>query len=238
MTEVRPNSCQAPELPPPSIVDYRPHSTLVTAEHLVPKAKFPVVDYHGHPAGLLNSADGIQSLVTSLDALNVRLMVSADNMSGAEMQRTIALLARTPYKARVRIRAGIDFRNVGPGWGAKAIEQLHADLDAGAVGVGEISKALGLTIRKPDGSRLKIDDPELDAVWEECARLDIPVFIHTADPQEFFEPVDYHNERWLELALFANRRYPPDRFPSFEELMTERDNLFRKHPRTRFVAAH
>jgi predicted TIM-barrel fold metal-dependent hydrolase len=238
MTEVRPNSCQAPELPPPSIVDYRPHSTLVTAEHLVPKAKFPVVDYHGHPAGLLNSADGIQSLVTSLDALNVRLMVSADNMSGAELQRTIALLARTPYKDRVRILAGIDFRNVGPGWAAKAIEQLHADLDAGAVGVGEISKALGLTIRKPDGSRLKIDDPELDAVWEECARLDIPVFIHTADPQEFFEPVDYHNERWLELALFANRRYPPDRFPSFEELMTERDNLFRKHPRTRFVAAH
>src|SRR6185369_10155249 len=50
-TMVRPGSCQAPEFPPPSIVDYRPKSTLVTDAHLVPKAKFPVVDLHGHIAG-------------------------------------------------------------------------------------------------------------------------------------------------------------------------------------------
>src|SRR5689334_22918942 len=56
-TEVRPRLCQPPEFPP-SIVDYRPHSTLKTAEHLVPKAKFPAIDYHGHPGNLLNSAEG------------------------------------------------------------------------------------------------------------------------------------------------------------------------------------
>src|SRR5437879_2618934 len=33
MTEVRPRSCQAPDSPPPSIVDYRPRSTLVVSEH-------------------------------------------------------------------------------------------------------------------------------------------------------------------------------------------------------------
>ena len=33
MTEVRPQNCQAPEFPPPSIVDYRPESTLVVPEH-------------------------------------------------------------------------------------------------------------------------------------------------------------------------------------------------------------
>ena len=36
----------------------------------------------------------------------------------------------------------------------------------------------------------------------------LPVFLHTADPPEFFEEMDYTNERWLELALFPNRRYP------------------------------
>jgi predicted TIM-barrel fold metal-dependent hydrolase len=66
----------------------------------------------------------------------------------------------------------------------------------------------------------------------------MPVFIHTADPQEFFEAMDLNNERWLEIALFGDRRYPSDRFPKFEELMTERDNLFRKHSKTTFVAAH
>jgi predicted TIM-barrel fold metal-dependent hydrolase len=46
------------------------------------------------------------------------------------------------------------------------------------------------------------------------------------------------NERWLELALFRDRRnYGPDQV-TFEELMTERDNVFRRHPKTTFVAAH
>ena len=45
---MRVGSCQAPEFPPPSIVDYRPKSSLVVAEHPVPRAKFPVVDIHSH----------------------------------------------------------------------------------------------------------------------------------------------------------------------------------------------
>src|SRR5262245_21525903 len=60
-TETRPGRCQAPEFPPPSIVDYRPRSTLVTAEHQVPKAKFPVVDIHGHYFAL-GAAEGINQL--------------------------------------------------------------------------------------------------------------------------------------------------------------------------------
>ena len=74
----------------------------------------------------------------------------------------------------------------------------------------KIFKDLGLRIREADGSRLKLDDPELDPVWAACGRLNVPVLIHTAEPQEFFEPIDYQNERWLELALYPIRRYPPD----------------------------
>jgi uncharacterized protein len=238
MTEWRPQLCRAPEFPPPSIVDYRPHSTLVTAQHLVPKAKFPVVDYHGHPGNLLRSAEGLASLAASLDSLNVRLIVSADNMSGEPLQRTIDLVRNSPQKDRVRVLAGINFSNVGPGWAERAVAQLEADVKAGAVGVGEIPKSFGLSVRKPDGSRLHIDDPELDPIWDACARLNLPVFIHTADPQEFFEPIDNHNERWLELSLFQDRRYPAAQYPRFEELLAERDRLFKRHPQTRFIAAH
>src|SRR5215475_8981128 len=237
-TEIRPRSCMAPELAPPSILDYRPHSTLVVPVHMVKTAKYPAIDFHGHPQGLL-TPEGVMTLVNALDSLNVRMMVSADNLSGDRLQRAVAAVRGSDKsKDRVRILAGINFQNVGPGWAEKAIKQLEADVAAGAVGVGEISKSLGLSIKKPDGSRLKIDDPELDPIWEACARLKLPVFIHTADPQEFFKPIDFNNERWLELALFGDRRYPSDRFPSFETLMTERDNLFRKHPKTIFVAAH
>ena len=234
-TETRPGNCQAPSQAPPSIVDYRPRSTLVTAQHPVPKAKFPAIDIHGHPPSLASNA---ASIVSALDALNVRIMVSANNTSGDNLTRTLAALATSPYKDRFRILTGIDFRNVGPGWAEKAVKQLDDDVKAGAVGVGEISKGFGLQIRKPDGSRLKVDDPELDPVWEEAARLDIPVFIHTAEPQEFFQPLDYHNERWLELSLFAGRGHVAPGEPTFDQLMTERNNLFKRHPKTRFIAAH
>ena len=239
MTEIRPRNCMAPETPAPSILDYRPKSTLIVPTHMVPRAKYPAIDFHGHPQGLLQSKETVEAMGAQLDSLNVRMMISADNSSGARIQSAMAAVKSSPMmKDRVRVLAGISFQNVGPGWAERAIAQLEADVAAGAVGVGEIGKGFGLSTTKPDGSRLKLDDPALKPIWDACARLKLPVFIHTADPQEFFRPVDMTNERWLEQSLFPNRRYPQDRYPSFETLMTERDNLFRNNPKTIFVTAH
>ena len=229
-----------PEMPAPSILDYRPRSTLVVPEHPVPRAKYPVIDFHGHPGGAIGSVENLAKLGAELDSLNVRLMISAGNTSGDALKRTAATVASSPaMKDRVRILTGIDFRGVGEaGWADRAIARLEADVAAGGVGIGEVGKSFGQTIRKADGSRLAMDDPVLDPVWAAAARLQLPVFIHTGDPQEFYEPHDFSNERWLELALFPNRFIGPDQHPTFEELMTERDNLFRRNPRTTFVAAH
>jgi predicted TIM-barrel fold metal-dependent hydrolase len=175
-----------------------------------------------------------------MDALNIRVMVSAGNTSGDNLKRLVGTIQSSPtMKDRVRILTGISFQGVGSaGWADRAIAQLEADAAAGAVGVGEVGKGFGLSARKADGSRLRIDDPELDPVWAAAARLNLPVFIHTADPQEFWQPIDNKNERWLELALFPNRRYGGPGDPSFEQLMTERDNMVRRNPRTTFVIAH
>lgn len=238
-TEVRPGRCQAPELPPPSILDYRPRSTLVAPAHPVPRAKYPAIDYHGHPQGFLGSTETLRNLGSLLDSLNVRVMVVANNISGEALKNTLRVVNETPGMGdRIKILTGVDFRGVGPGWAEKAVAQLEADVAAGAVGIGEIGKGLGLSTKKADGSRLRLDDPELDVIWAAAARLKIPIFIHTADPQEFWQSIDYRNERWLELALFPNRRYPAEEFPGFEELMTERDNMLRRNPKTTFVIAH
>jgi predicted TIM-barrel fold metal-dependent hydrolase len=238
MTEIRPRNCQAPTMPAPSIVDYRPRNTLKVGEHKVPKAKFPAIDYHGHPTSQLTSTEGLEQLRADLDAINVRVMVVANNTSGENLKRAVELVKSSPtMKDRVRILTGISFSGVGPGWAEKAVAQLEADVAAGAVGVGEIGKGLGLSTKKADGTRLKIDDPDLDPVWRAAARLRIPVFIHTADPQEFWQTIDNSNERWLELALFPGRRYGDD-FPAFDTLMQERDNMLRRNPKTTFVIAH
>ena len=239
-TEIRPNNCLAPASPPPSIVDYRPKSTLIVpAAGMKWKAKYPVVDFHGHPSGLLGNADGIARLGASMDSVNVRLMIAADNVSGDRLTRTMELVNGSPtMKDRVRLLTGVNLNGVGPGWAAKAVAQLEADVQGGAVGIGEIGKGFGLSTKKADGTRLRLNDPDLDPIWEAAARLKLPVFIHTADPQEFFREVDNTNERWLELTLFPERLYPQDKYPSFNQLMAERDSLFLRHPKTTFVAAH
>src|SRR5215210_3618242 len=51
-TEIRPRNCMGPETPAPSILDYRPRSTLVSTAHMVKTARYPAIDFHGHPQGL------------------------------------------------------------------------------------------------------------------------------------------------------------------------------------------
>jgi len=227
-----------PTLPPPTILEYQPQSTLVVPEHEVPRAKFPAVDFHGHPPNLA-SPENIEEVVAAMDELNLQVMVQARPSSGERLTQQIEAVRAAGYEDRFVFFASLDLDDVGPGSGERIARQLEADVRAGATGVGEIMKSFGLTTRKADGTRLAMDDAELDVVWETAARLGVPVFIHTGDPAEFFEPLDYTNERWLEMALFPNRQFnDPSRFPSFEELMAERDRLLARHPNTTWVLAH
>ena len=196
-TEVREGRCQAPETPPPSIVDYRPKSTLVVAEHPVPKAKFPVVDIHSHQSA---TAENMTRLVREMDALNLRVLNNLSGGSGDRLKQNVDAIRRSPYRDRFTVFANLDFGRFAAGWGTRAAAQLEQDVRNGAIGL-KIFKDLGMTARKADGSRIAIDDPELDPVWAAAGRLNVPVLIHTAEPPMFFDPPDYTNERWLESSV-------------------------------------
>ncbi len=227
-----------PTIPPPSITEYRPRSTLVVPEHEVPRAKFPVVDFHGHPPNL-TSPENIARVIQAMDELNIQVMVQAQPSSGERLTSQMEAVRAAGYADRFVFFASLDLRNIGPGSGARIAAQLEEDVRAGAVGIGEIMKSFGLSLTRADGTRLRMDDPELEIVWETAARLGIPVFVHTGDPAEFFEPLDYENERWLEMALFPDRRFNDRaRFPAFDDLMAERDRMIAKHPNTTWVLAH
>jgi predicted TIM-barrel fold metal-dependent hydrolase len=83
-----------------------------------------------------------------------------------------------------------------------------------------------------------VDDPRLDALWAKAGELGVPVLIHTAEPASFFQPVDRYNERWLELTQYPARARPPEQYPTFDAVIAEQHRVFRRHPRTQFVAAH
>ncbi|OFW13632.1 MAG: hypothetical protein A3F70_10935 [Acidobacteria bacterium RIFCSPLOWO2_12_FULL_67_14] len=233
---VRVGQCQTPEWPAPSIVDYRPKSTLVVDEHRVPRAKFPVVDIHSHTGPTPATID---RLIGEMDALNIRVLNNLSGGYGAELKQKVDFSRGTKHADRFMVFAnGLNgFRDVEPGYGRKAAAQLEADVKNGAIGF-KIFKQTGMDTLKKDGTRLKINDPELSPIWETAARLNIPVIIHTGEPQEFFNQPDMHNERWLELALFGDRRQYLNKGVTFDLLNAERDDLFKTHPKTRFIAAH
>jgi uncharacterized protein len=218
------------------IRQYKPKSTLVVPAHPVPRARYPVIDVHSHHFDL--SAERWATIVREMEGLNLRLLVNLSGGSGAELKRKMAVIAGSPAPTRMVQFANLDFGDFERfGYGARAAARLEADVKAGARGL-KIYKNLGLALRRSDSRRVPVDDPELDPVWAACARLRIPVLIHTGEPAPFFEPVDEKNERWLELQVHPERRRPPSNFPTFEALMAERDRLFSKHRNTTFIAAH
>lgn len=238
LPRIAPAQSRQPEFPAPTILEYQPRSTLVVPEHPVARPKFPVVDFHGHPPRL-TSPEVVADVVRQMDAIGIGVMVSANNNGGESLRQQLAAVEAAGQSHRFVFFAGLDLRDIGPGSGARIAAQLEADVRAGAKGIGEIGKGFGLSARRTDGSRLRMDDPELDPVWETAARLGVPVFIHTGDPAEFFEPLDFTNERWLEMALFRNRRFNDEaRYPTFDALMAERDRLLARHPNTTWVLAH
>src|SRR4051812_15128206 len=235
-TEARHLQCAPPASAAPSILDYRPRSTVVADPHLVPKAKFPVVDVHTHgTAAYVSNPERI----TEVDALNLRVLVDlSGGTDPAEIKRKVDAINASPYKDRFRVFANVNWEGAGgPGWQEKALNDLRQSGKNGAIGL-KVFKELGLRNKKFDGTLLKVDDPVLDPVWDLAGELNIPVIIHTAEPQEFFSPLDNHNERWLELNIFQDRYRPSSNYPTFEELMQQRDHMFAKHPKTRFIGAH
>ena len=65
--------------------------------------------------------------------------------------------------------------------------------------------------------------------------MKMPVWIHTSDPEAFFDPIDQYNERFEELAAHPDWSFHGQDFPSDRELQEARQRMIKKHPKTTFV---
>src|SRR4029077_16229051 len=237
-----PPSAQVPTRPGEeetmSFEDYDPKSTLVVPQHPKTRAKYPFIDIHNHQDAAHMTPAQVDKLVADMDGLNMAVMNNLSGGWGDELAQGMKNF-KGRYPKRFTEFANVDFSKIDePNCGANAPRQLEHDVRVtGAQGL-KIFKNLGMFVKDKNGQRVHTDDPRIDPVWDKCAELGIPVLIHTGEPVAFWSPWDRHNERWLELKQFPGRRRTDPFFASFEQTMEEQHNLFRKHPKTIFIAAH
>lgn len=218
--------------------NYDPPSTLVVPEHHVRKAKFPFIDVHNHQFSM--PSQDLSLLIKQMDELNMMVMVnlsgrgrgSTDHLDGALTN------VKEHYPKRFIVFTNIDFSGIDdPSWQTQTLEQLENDVKKGANGL-KIYKNLGMSSKDSKGNRIKVDDPRIGPIWDKCGELGIPVLIHSADPKSFWDPFDEKNERWLELKTHPNRKRSDTDPAPWEQIITEQHNMFRSHPKTKFINAH
>jgi hypothetical protein len=232
--------------------EYDPPSSLVVPHHPLTSTKYPFIDVHNHQWNM--SKENLAEVITEMDKLNMAVMV---NLSGRGFTRVETEPGKFEYRmkdsqylkesiknvnektqGRFIIFTNIDFHNFGEeGWTDRILKELDDDIISGANGL-KIYKNLGLTLKDSNGKRVPTDDERLDPIWQKCGELGIPVLIHTGEPFQFWQPKDKNNERWLELKQKPNRYRDPKVYPSWEQVMEEQHNVFRKHPNTIFINAH
>ena len=64
------------------------------------------------------------------------------------------------------------------------------------------------------------------------------MLIHSADPAPFWQAKDGQNERLFELMERPGRYHGPEATPTFQQIIDEQHDIFRKHPGTTFINAH
>ena len=228
------------------IGEYSPTSTLVVSENPTYKSKFPFVDVHSHHWDM--PVKNLSKLVSEMDSLNMGYLI---NLSGSgfgvfsgkqglmDLNLTKSLEnVNENYPDRFGVFLNLDLAKIdNPDFEKNNIIQLENAVNQGVIGL-KIYKNLGLTLRDSRNIRVPVDDDRLSHIWETCARLNIPVLIHSGEPKAFFDPIDKFNERWLHAREKPSSFRPSDKYPSFDQVMYEQYQLFKKYPKTTFINAH
>ncbi len=214
---------------------YDPPSTLVVPEHTITRAKYNFVDVHSHHWRGKDKAYFVK-LGKEMDELNMKALINLSGGTGEPLKNMVDT-ANAYLPGRFIVFANINIRSIDePDFAENTVLQLENDYKNGARGL-KIYKSQGMDHQDKSGNRVAINDPRLDPVWAKCGELGIPILIHSADPAPFWQERDENNERWLELKL-RSRRYRGDFEASWEQIISEQHDMFRKHPNTTFINAH
>src|SRR5450755_678193 len=162
--------------------DYHPRSMLVSPEHEVRRAKFPVIDYHNH----LDAQDP-QQVLQIMDECGIELIVNITMRVGREALDMISKYhAAAPE--RFATYGWMDWSDLrSPDFFLRTVDRFEELVEHGACGL-KLWKDLGTSLRDAAGKLLRVDDERLAPLFEKAADLGVPIMFHTADPDAFFLP--------------------------------------------------
>jgi predicted TIM-barrel fold metal-dependent hydrolase len=228
--------------------DWRPEPKLVVPAHEVDAARLPAIDAHNHLGRWLSAWVGedpnawtvraVGELLDLMDACNLRAIVNLDGRWGDELEANLDRYDRA-HPGRFATFCQLDWEGAVTSGdvGAAGAASLRRSVESGAKGV-KVWKNLGLHVRDERGELILPEDARLGPIWEAAAELGIPVFIHTADPVAFFDPIDERNERYEQLHAHPEWSFADPSFPRFERLMESLEGLVAAHPETTIVGVH
>jgi len=225
---------------------------LVTNRTLIGKAAFPVIDAHNHLWGnwqverVLKTMDevGVISYCDLTGNVHIEFaeggyVITPGNISdffrncSMKYPGKFYCFTMSNFSQPTKKPLFYDSRR----FVAECIETMNSHVRQGAKGL-KILKELGLHYRDSNGDLINCNDTRLAPIWEEAARLNMPVLIHQADPAGFFDQVIPENEHYESLKKYPSWSFVDPKYPRKIELLKRRDDLIRQHPNTTFILPH
>lgn len=223
-----------------SLKDYEPVSVFILEEHHPSQAKFPVIDAHTHPYA--KDEAGIREWVKVMEANNIEISCINTYSCGDEFERLANLY--TSVSDKFVMCCGFDMSDWGkPGFQEKALADLERCHELGAKGVGELGdKGFGeaYCMRAATGTATPtghLNDPAFAPLLEKCGEYGMPVNIHLGDPIWMYEPMDAHNDGYMNAEHWKIDLSQPG-ILNLDELVATLEECCDKHPNTTFIAAH
>jgi predicted TIM-barrel fold metal-dependent hydrolase len=221
----------APPSPPPEPAPVAVVPVPPPKPSFVP-SDIPRIDVHTHvEPGALDRALALARRHGIVHLVNL----SGGSPGGDGLEQT---LAEAQHAGHTTVFVNPDFREIkkGPGYGARIAAKLRVARTLGARGV-KIYKGLGLGYVDAKKRLIPVDDPGLDAMFNEAGKQGMPVAIHTGDPKAFWKPPTPDNERFDELSVHPGWSFW--RAPvSWEDLYAQFERRVARNPKTTFIGVH
>lgn len=186
----------------------------------------------GHALSEQAREDGFELMVINVDSPGFPHI--ADQRAAA-----IAMVEADPE--RVHWTTTFSMSGFGlPGWVDRVTAGLAEAKAAGARGV-KIWKNIGMIERDADGRLITLDHPGLSPLAAHAHALGLALIGHQGEPHNCWLPLEQmttdNDRRYFRRRPQHHMYLHPGR-PSYEDLITTRDQFLATHPDLLFVAAH